>query len=167
MKRLLMPLCMLALISVGCNNEKTAEETAAPTSTFNLAAAKDSIDATNTAMANAVNSGDTTAVASFYTSDAVVMPANMPALSGVGAISSFFSEGIRAGMKDFKLEATEVFGNDEMLTEVGTYTLSFGPEKDKGKYIVIWKKEGGKWKLFRDIFNSDNPPPPMPPPAKK
>jgi ketosteroid isomerase-like protein len=159
---------MLALLSVGCNHiEEKAEKDAAASQTFNLAAAKDSIEAVNTAIAKAVNSGDTSAIPNFYTSDAVVMPANMPALSGVADISSFFSEGIRGGMKDFKLEATEVYGNDEMLTEVGTYTLSFGPEKDKGKYIVIWKKEGGKWKLFRDIFNSDNPPPPMPEAAKK
>jgi ketosteroid isomerase-like protein len=27
----------------------------------------------------------------------------------------------------------------------------------KGKYIVLWKKENGKWKLHRDISNSDLP----------
>ena len=159
---------MLALLSASCNHiEEKAAQDATPTATFNLAAAKDSINAVNDALEKAVNTGDTAAVITFYSSDAVLMPANMPAMSGTAALSSFFGEGIRAGMKDFKLEATEVYGNDEMLTEVGNYTLSFGPEKDKGKYIVIWKKEGGKWKLFRDIFNSDNPPPPMPPPAKK
>ena len=31
-----------------------------------------------------------------------------------------------------------------------------GKEIDKGKYIVLWKMEDGKWKLHRDIFNSDN-----------
>ncbi len=31
---------------------------------------------------------------------------------------------------------------------------------DKGKYIVVWKKENGDWKVWRDIWNSDNPPPP-------
>ena len=25
------------------------------------------------------------------------------------------------------------------------------------KYIVLWKKEDGRWKLFRDIFNSNLP----------
>ena len=65
MKRLLMPLCMLALISVGCNNEKAAEETAAPSSTFNLAAAKDSIVAINAVFAKAMNSGDSAGVVAF------------------------------------------------------------------------------------------------------
>jgi len=26
-----------------------------------------------------------------------------------------------------------------------------------GKYLVLWKKENGKWKLHRDISNSDLP----------
>ena len=25
---------------------------------------------------------------------------------------------------------------------------------DKGNYIVVWKKDDGKWKIFRDIWNS-------------
>jgi hypothetical protein len=28
---------------------------------------------------------------------------------------------------------------------------------DQGKYIVIWKREKGQWKLHRDIFNSSVP----------
>jgi len=28
---------------------------------------------------------------------------------------------------------------------------------DDAKYIVIWKKENGEWKLHRDIFNSSRP----------
>ena len=167
MKRLLIPLCMLALISVGCNNEKAAEETAAPTSTFNLAAAKDSIAASNAAFASALANKDSAGVAALYTSDAVLMPANMPVFTGSAAITSFMGEGIRGGMNSISLVTTEVFGAGDMVTEVGTYTLSFGPDQDKGKYIVIWKNEGGKWKMFRDIFNSDNPPPPAPAPAKK
>ena len=29
---------------------------------------------------------------------------------------------------------------------------------DSGKFIVIWKQEGGQWKLHRDIWNSSMPP---------
>jgi len=163
-----MPLCMLTLFFVSCNNsEKAAETNAAGSESFNLAAAKDSIDAVNAVFAKAMNSGDSAGVVALYTSDAQIMAANMPTFAGTAAVSSFVGEGIRGGINNFKLEAKEVYGNDEMLTEVGVYTLKFGDQADTGKYIVIWKKEGGKWKLFRDIFNSDNPAPPMPPPAKK
>ena len=56
-----------------------------------------------------------------------------------------------------------------MLEEVGVYTFTDdkGVVFDKGKFIVLWKNVDGKWKLFRDIFNSDMPPPPPPPAPKK
>ena len=30
---------------------------------------------------------------------------------------------------------------------------------DNGKFIAIWKQEDGKWKLFREIWNTNNAPP--------
>jgi ketosteroid isomerase-like protein len=33
-----------------------------------------------------------------------------------------------------------------------------GAELDHGKYVVIWKKEAGGWKLHRDIWNSSQAP---------
>jgi len=47
-----------------------------------------------------------------------------------------------------------------MVNEVGSYSMTDkkGKEIDKGKYIVLWKMEDGKWKIHRDVFNSDMPP---------
>jgi ketosteroid isomerase-like protein len=33
-----------------------------------------------------------------------------------------------------------------------------GKVVDRGKYIVIWKREQGQWKLHRDIWNTSMPP---------
>lgn len=46
-----------------------------------------------------------------------------------------------------------------MLAEEGEFTFMDKNDKflDKGKYIVLWKKEDGEWKLFRDCYNSDMP----------
>ena len=43
----------------------------------------------------------------------------------------------------------------------GEYALldKAGKTLDRGKYIVIWKQEGGDWKLLRDMFSSNQPPP--------
>jgi ketosteroid isomerase-like protein len=30
---------------------------------------------------------------------------------------------------------------------------------DKGKYVTIWRKEGGDWKIYSDIFNTSLPEP--------
>ena len=34
-----------------------------------------------------------------------------------------------------------------------------GQALDAGKFIVVWKREAGQWKLHRDIFNSSMPAP--------
>jgi ketosteroid isomerase-like protein len=34
-----------------------------------------------------------------------------------------------------------------------------GAVMDSGKFIVIWKQEGGRWKLHQDIWNSSLAPP--------
>jgi hypothetical protein len=51
-----------------------------------------------------------------------------------------------------------VFGTEDLLAEEGEVTIYV---KDKAvaeeKYIVLWKKVDGKWKLFRDIANSNSP----------
>jgi hypothetical protein len=31
--------------------------------------------------------------------------------------------------------------------------------RDRGKYVVVWRKVRGDWKVAADIFNSDGPPP--------
>jgi hypothetical protein len=34
-----------------------------------------------------------------------------------------------------------------------------GKVLDHGKYVVVWRREGGKWRLLRDMFstNCDGP----------
>jgi ketosteroid isomerase-like protein len=37
--------------------------------------------------------------------------------------------------------------------------VSGKPVSDTGKYVTVWKTDGeGKWRVVRDIFNSDLPP---------
>src|SRR4030095_9760356 len=168
--RPLIPSALIALTIFSCNQAEEPKSETAAAETFNLAAAKDSIIATNNPFSAAITAGDSVAVASFYTSDGKIMAPNMPTSSGTAAITHFASETIKMGIKNLKFETIDVSGNKDLLSEEGTFTITDdkGAVVDKGKYIVLWKQEGGKWKLHRDIFNSDNPPmnPPMvePPP---
>lgn len=159
---------MLAIVIAACNNSNT-DAPAATASTFNLDSVKQIINATNANFAAAIKSGDSVAAASGYTSDAIIMPPNMASVNGRAAIVSFAAETSRMGPVTFKLVSTEVSGDDASVEEVGTYEVSDdkGTVLDKGKFICLWKKEDGKWKIYRDIFNSDLPPMPMPEPTKK
>ncbi len=129
-------------------------------SAFNKDAVRDSIAAANTVFTQAMIKGDSIAGADNYTSDAKIMGPNMPSVTGRDGIVGFASEFSRMGLKDFKLNIVDIWGNEDMVIEEGTYTMGDdkGNTVDKGKYIALWKKENGKWKIFRDIFNSDNPP---------
>lgn len=47
----------------------------------------------------------------------------------------------------------------EMAYEIGTYRLQLrGPAQDEGKYLVVWKKAEGRWRVAADMFNSNRAP---------
>jgi ketosteroid isomerase-like protein len=55
-----------------------------------------------------------------------------------------------------KIVETEKHGDTAI--EIGLYELSSGGQTlDKGKYVAIWKKVEGEWKMHRDIWNSNLP----------
>ena len=66
------------------------------------------------------------------------------------------------GIKNIALTTNELWGSPNGVIETGSYDLQGegGASWDKGKFIVIWKEENGKWKMHRDIWNSNAPPPP-------
>jgi ketosteroid isomerase-like protein len=66
----------------------------------------------------------------------------------------------------FALLVDEVRVLGEWAFERGTYTIGLNPKsggpsmQDAGKYITIYqRKSGDGWRMARDIWNSNNPPP--------
>ncbi len=166
MKKLCFVLCS-ALVFASCGDTAGTKEAAAPA--FSLDSAKADIDANNAAFVAAMKKGDSVAVAASYTKDGCMMPANMPKFCGTQALTSLFNGMYQMGIRNLTLTVTEVIGNADLVSEEGTYEMftNEGASMEKGKYIVTWKKEDGKWKKYRDIFNSDMPAPPPPPMVKK
>lgn len=169
MKQLLtvLVICSITSLFMACSNNTASESgtnTATETkSTFDLAAIKKVIDSTNVVFGSMIGKGDSVGVASLYTSDAKFMVPNMPTAIGRSAVQSAFAGLFAAmGTPNLTLTSNDVWGNEELVTEVGSYTMTdkTGKEMDKGKYIDLWKMEDGKWKIHRDIFNSDLPPAP-------
>ncbi|MBE0673310.1 MAG: nuclear transport factor 2 family protein [Bacteroidales bacterium] len=122
---------------------------------------KSSIEEMNSKFLEVFRSGNADDLAAFYTADAQLMFPGVPAMSGVDKIVAYWQGAISAGVNNVKLETTDVSGCGNEVIEYGIYTIFAGENfaVDKGKYIVIWKKEGKEWKIFCDISNSDNPPP--------
>ena len=139
-----------------CNDKGTNKDNTAGKDTFDMKSVRASIDSSNKAMGEAIAKGDSTAVAAFYTSDAKVLPANMESITSTDGIRSLWGGFIGFGYR-LQLDAVDTWGNSDGVVEEGKYLLkdTTGKELDKGKYLVYWKQEGGKWKMFRDIWNSD------------
>lgn len=148
-----------AIFFASCKDEaaKTAEE--APADSFNLDSVKASIAASNATFGDGFATGDSVAFASHYTSDGCISPSNFPKMCGTSAIMAYFNGGYKMGIRGIKLTTEEVMGGKEGVIETGKYELFADKNMsiDKGKFIVIWKQENGKWKMFRDVWNTDLP----------
>jgi len=122
----------------------------------------------------AAGSQDGAAIAKLYTADGVEMPPNAPAAKGRAAIEAFHKAFAQQWMMHgMTITPTETKVTGDTAYDVGTYKQSLMAQKtgtmveDKGKYIVLLKKDaGGAWLISHAIYNSDNPPPPAAPVKK-
>lgn len=145
----LVPLCLLTALACAPASSDTTEE------------ARAGIARTNEAFMAAVEQGDAGAVAACYTENGSILPPNAPSVEGRAGIEETFAGILASGVAGLTLESTEVEGHGDSAWEVGRYELRDAEANvlDSGKYIVIWKRVGEEWKLHRDIWNSNQPPP--------
>lgn len=135
---------------------------------FNLDSARVSIQAVNASFIESIKNGDSAAFLNCYTKNACMMPAGMPKLCTTASMMQFFNESRKMGIANMHLQTIEVSGGKDLVVEEGAYEMfsQDGKSVDKGKYLTTWKQEEGKWKLYRDMFSSDMPPPPAEPVKK-
>lgn len=117
------------------------------------------IDAVNQRLAEAVQNGDAAAAAALYTEDGKFLAPNADFLSGRDAIQGFFQAVIDGGIKGLNLSALELEIQGDTAYQVGTYELvaDGGVVADSGKFIVIWKRVDGNWRIHRDMINTSRP----------
>jgi ketosteroid isomerase-like protein len=114
---------------------------------------------------------DWAGLAGLYSTDAILMPPNEPAVKGRAAIQAWISA--FPPISSFSLTADDVDGGGDVAYVRGTYQMSFTvpgtttPVNDHGKYLEIHKRQAdGSWLTTADTFNSDVPLVPAPAPAK-
>lgn len=149
--------CLTLVISLVACQSKTEIKPA-----FDAVNAQKEINEANKAFENYVSKGDSVGLATnVYTIDAKFMSPNNPGAEGRAAIISAVSGIFKAGITGIKLTSKEIWGDENSIMEEGAFALNIkdGTVIEKGKYLVLWKKEDGKWKLHRDMFNSDLPVP--------
>jgi uncharacterized protein (TIGR02246 family) len=119
------------------------------------------IEAADKEFMAAFERGDAAGLAALYTEDGQLLPPNLDFMIGRDAIQAFWQGAMDMGITSAKIDIVEVEGHGDTAIEVSKYGLygAGGQQLDKGKFIVIWKQVGGRWKLYRDIFNSSMPAP--------
>lgn len=152
MKRLLYIVSLLVTIS--CNQNQSSEKKDAA---FDITSVKSHIEEMNKTYSNRFATNDTTFYNARYCKDAEVYCPGLAAVKGRDSIRNFFYQ--NGTNKEVKIELPpgNIYGNGELVAEEGTYNFPDGKggSVDKGKFIALWKQEDGKWKLFREIWNTD------------
>jgi len=111
------------------------------------------------------SSGDASALAGYYTDNAVRMNMNVPILVGKEAIRSDWQSTLDryTHVETDVAEDVQVVG--DLAVARGTYTGKSTPKlpggavlNEKGKQVYVYRRQpGGAWKMIMDIWSSDLP----------
>ena len=137
--------------------------TAACAPTVDRAAEEQAIRDLDREWVAAVAARDTVAIANLYAEDGYFMPPNAPRVDGRGAIRGAWAEMFQMPNVSLTFAPTDIVIAEagDMAYDIGTYNFGMdGPDgriEDNGKYVVVWQKVNGEWKIMADIINSDIP----------
>ena len=110
----------------------------------------------------AVAKGDAAALAKLYTTDAEILPPGSPPVKGREGIEKAFAS-LVSQFKKISFQTREVHPMGNLALEVSSWKLEDASGKGpEGKGMVLWKKVGGTWQLYRDIWNDNGSPAPAP-----
>jgi ketosteroid isomerase-like protein len=126
--------------------------------------ARDGVDTTRNAYVAAWRASSVEQIAALYTGNAFVLYPNQPAIQGHTAIVDYF-KGFFAEFptNEFELVSSEIVVMGAWAFDRGTYRWKGTPRKgpaveDNGKYLVVLLRgDDGKWRVARDMDNSDRP----------
>ncbi len=154
-------LCAFALTSLltfaGC---QTAP---APEPKRDVAADTTALNALRDQYVAAVNSSDAAATAATFADDGIEMIPNQAAVEGKQAIQASYEAMFKMSAVKNAPTPLETQVAGDWAYDRGNYTLTVTPKSGKpmeesGKYLVVCKRQpDGSWKLYRLIYNSNNP----------
>jgi ketosteroid isomerase-like protein len=99
-----------------------------------------------------LKNGDSNYVLSIHTQDAIQFLSDGTEVVGIAALRTFYDKIAPLGIDIKSTTITVEKLTDDTAFEVGTFisTLKSGTQS-KGKYLIIWKKVGESWKIYKAI----------------
>ena len=140
-----------AIIVTGCN-QKSSEKTS-ESAQVDLSTLKKEIELRLREFENHLKTGDSVALGEMYTVDAEIIPHT----AGRENIVKVFGSMIRDSITGSSFNTTQLWGDDQLLVEDGTgiWSHANGTVVGRGRYLLVWKKDGGKWMILRDTWFPD------------
>lgn len=105
------------------------------------------------------NARDADALADVYTEDAKVLPPGAPVVEGRAAIRTFFRNLFESLPEPADFDEREIVVLGNYTYRQGIYSLPLPDGSiEYGKFIQLWKKDDGVWKLHRSMWSPNGPP---------
>lgn len=119
---------------------------------------KQQIVAASNRFSQAYMDGNLEGIMASYTKDAKNFPPNMDIIGGEGIRQYWTPRDNGSKVIHHKISSEEIkffgdYAHDYGYYEGKTKQANGDVSEWKGKYVVVWKKEGGQWKMYLDIWN--------------
>ena len=103
--------------------------------------------------------GDAAAMAGFYTADAVIFPERRDAITGTDLIREYWTLPAGRRVTHHVSTPTQVVVDGDHAYDYGTFEIAgtdeggaWGPSR--GKYVIVWRRDRGTWRMVLDMWNS-------------
>ena len=109
------------------------------------------------ALEQAFSRHDVAASAALFTDDAEILPQHGGAIRGRQEIENYFKDSM-APMFTYDTDTEMTLVRGDLGIEQGRYrvrNVRRGSDVEEGKYLHVWRRQGGDWKLYRIIYNTD------------
>ena len=108
----------------------------------------------------AFNAHDPDKVVSLFSANAVVMPPNQSTARARESVKEYYVGRFREGAKDLELEPKDISGVGTLAYATGDFRLNLAPDggepqRDRGKFVWIFRKLDNRWLIDYVIFSSD------------
>jgi len=153
------------ILTTSCDQPAKKDAQAANQQEIQQARAADeaAIRAASAAWSQSATAKDLDKAVSFYADDALILPNKAPAITGNENIRKNWAPllALPGPGLSWQTSSLDVARSGELAYETGTYNFvttdkKGKPTDNKGKYLVIWKKQSnGSWKVAVDTDNSD------------
>ena len=144
---LLLTFLITSISITSCKQKKT--ENNSEINQIDLATLEKEIELRLRDYENLLQNGDSIALGDMYMVDAEIIPSTI----GRENIIKSFGRMIRDSVTGSFI-TTDLWGNDDLLVEEGSgvWYQGKGLVVGRGKYLLVWKKDEGKWKILRDTW---------------